>query len=613
MMLPLLPDAHAIAVLLLIVIALFLFTRENVPLETSSLLILIALVVGFEIFPYYRDGALLHPTEFFSGFGHEALVTICALMIAGKAMETTGALHPLAAFLSRMWAASPLLSSLLTLIVAAAFSAFLNNTPIVVMLLPILIRVSLNSKRSASAILLPMGLATLLGGMATTIGTSTNLLVVSIASDLGMRRLHMFDFALPVLIVGSVGIIYLWLIAPRLLPERQALLSDTSPRIFDALLHINKDSFANGKSLTEVLEKTGKKMRVVSIQRGEGMTVTRLPTAELREGDRLLVRDLPENLKEYEQALGATMYNASDIEHPVSEERPLAAAEGQQLAELVVTERSPLHNTTAKAARFSERYGLLILAIHRARSSATTTSGELGEVVLRAGDVLLTQGGADSLKELKSSGDMLVLDATVDLPHTAKAPLALAIMAGIVIAAAAGLAPIVVTSLAGMGLMVVTRCLTWHDAANALSAPVILIVAVSLALGLALMRTGGADYLAQLYVALVSGQPTVLVLSGLMLLMAILTNIVSNNAAAVIGTPIAVSIAGELGLPAEAFVLAVLFGANMSFATPMAYKTNLLIFSAGGYKFSDFLRVGIPLAIIMWVGLSLLLMVSYQI
>lgn len=182
----------------------------------------------------------------------------------------------------------------------------------------------------------------------------------------------------------------------------------------------------------------------------------------------------------------------------------------------------------------------------------------------------------------------------------------------VVATAATGLAPIVVTALAGMGLMLVTKCLTWEDAAGALSTQVILIVAVSLALGLALMRTGGADYLAQLYVAVASGLPNALILSGLMLLMAVLTNIVSNNAAAVIGTPIAVSIAAQLDLPPEPFVLAVLFGANMSFATPIAYKTNLLVFSAGGYKFSDFVRVGTPLIFIMWGALSFILAWQYR-
>lgn len=609
-MLPVLPDAHAIAVLLMIVVALYLFTRESIPLETSSLLILIALVVGFEVFPYQSNGVLLRPSEFFTGFGNEALVTICALMIVGKGLETTGALRPLATLLSRMWATSPLLSLLATLVSAAVLSAFLNNTPIVVMLLPVLIGVSLRSKQSSSGILLPMGLATLLGGMATTIGTSTNLLVVGIASDLGLRHFNMFDFALPVVVAGSFGILYLWLIAPHLLPERQPLLSDTSPRVFDALLHINEESYANGKTLVEVLEKTERRMKVENIRRGEGLMVARLPTTELREGDRLQVRDTPENLKEYEQALGATLYNITDIENPVDEEHPLSA-EGQQLTEVVVTEGSRLHRHTLKQLRFAERYNLVILAIHRAQGGQALKDN-LSDVRLESGDVLLLQGSAERIAELRRSGNMLVLDATVYLPETRRAKLALAIMFGVVAFAATGIMPISISALCGVALMLVTRCLDWEDSASALSTSVILIVVVSLALGTALMRTGGADYLASLYVAVSSGMPAVVVLGGLMLVMAVLTNVVSNNAAAVIGTPIAVSIAKQLGVSPEPFVLAVLFGANMSYATPMGYQTNLLVFSAGGYKFSDFLRVGIPLTLIMWVGLLSMLMVLYE-
>lgn len=605
-----LPDPHAIAVLLLVVVALFLFTRERFPLETSCLLILIALVLGFEIFPYTRDGVTLHAAEFFSGFGHEALVAICALMIVGKGMETTGALQPVAALLARLWSASPQLSFLATLVLGAAFSAFLNNTPIVVMLLPILIGVSIRTKQSSSGILLPMGLATLLGGMATTIGTSTNLLVVAIAADLGLRRLGMFDFALPVVIAGSAGLAYLWLVAPRLLPPRQALLTDTSPRVFTAWLHVNKDSVAQGLTVAELAKKAGGELPLLSIRRGEDLTVSRREGVKLLAGDRLQVRDTPEKLKELERVLGATLYTADDDE-PVTEDHPLSA-EGQQLAEIVVTEGSPLHNSTLKRARFADQTGLIVLALHRQRSPRGGGKEELADTPLRSGDVLLVQGGEDKLAELRQSSRYLVLDATTDLPHTRKAPLAFLIMLGVVAVAAAGLAPIVISALAGMGLMLLTKCLTWEDAAEALSTQVILIVAVSLALGLALMRTGGADFLAGLYVASVSGLPNAIVLSGLMLLMAVLTNVVSNNAAAVIGTPIAISIAASLGLPPEPFVLAVIFGANMSYATPMAYKTNLLVFSAGGYRFSDFLRVGTPLLLIMWVALSFLLVWQYK-
>jgi len=599
------PDAHTYAVLILIGVALFLFTRDRIPLETSSLLVLIALVVGFEVFPYQRNGIEFHPEELFLGFGHEALVIICSLMILSRGLETTGALRPLATFLSKIWVASPSLSLLLTLFIAAVLSGFLNNTPIVVMLLPILISASLRSKQPASGILMPMGFATLVGGMGTPIGTSTNLLVVAIAAELGLKQFGMFDFVVPAAIAASIAIVYLWLIAPHLLPEREPLLADTSPRIFEALLHINEDSFANGKTLTEILKKTDRKIKIEAIYRGEGLRVSRLPTAVIREGDRLLVSDTPENLKDYEHLLGAKLYNVSNIETPISDKNPLSA-EGQQLAEIVITEHSSLYHKTLRHIRFAERYGLVILGLNRPGGDSLRGK-DISDTELQLGDVLLAQGAAESLKTLKNRGDVLVLDATVDLPHTAKAPLALSIILMVVSLAAFGIAPITVTALGGMGLMLVTKCLSWDDAADALSTPVILIVAVSLALGLALTRTGGADFLAHNYVLMVADWPPVLILSGLMLLMAILTNIVSNNAAAVIGTPIAVGIAQELGFAPEAFVLAVLFGANMSYATPMAYKTNLLIFSAGGYKFTDFIRVGVPLMLIMWMALSVML------
>jgi di/tricarboxylate transporter len=212
---------------------------------------------------------------------------------------------------------------------------------------------------------------------------------------------------------------------------------------------------------------------------------------------------------------------------------------------------------------------------------------------------------------MKTGSELLVLDGMADLPRTRKAPLALAIMIGIVALAAFQVLPIETSALLGALLLIITGCLTWRDATNALSAQVILIIVASLALGFALMRTGGADWLAQVFLAITFGAPAWLVLSALMLLMAILTNIVSNNAAAVIGTPIAISIAMELGMPLEPFVLAVLFGANLSFATPMAYKTNLLVMNAGGYTFNDFVRVGIPLTLLMWAALSVILTVAY--
>ena len=472
MTLPPLPDTHAIAVLALVVLALYLFSRERIAIETSSLFILVILSCGFAVFPYITaQGDHLEPVDFFSGFGHEALVAVSALMIAGNGLVRTGALEPLGRSLARLWKLSPAFSMLLTLIVGALLSAFVNNVPIVVLLLPILISVSLRTGVPASGMLMPMGFATLVGGMSTTIGTSTNLLVVSVAADMGMRRLEMFDFFVPTAIVAGIAIVYLWLIAPRLLPERQGTLSDTSPRIFAAQLGVPEDSFAVDKTLSELIEKTGGALEVSRIMRRSGTFIQPLPDAKIRAGDRLLVSDTPDNLKEFESALGAKLYvgdNAVDEEHPLS-------GEGQQMAEIVVMQGSPLMGMTLRQLNFANRYELLVLAIHREGSTLETMREKLEQIRLRNGDILLVQGHTDIIAETKRTGELLVLDATADLPHTDKAYMALAIMAGIVLVAALDIAPIAISAVCGVLLMLVTHCITWRQASLALSTQLVLI------------------------------------------------------------------------------------------------------------------------------------------
>ncbi|WP_144392342.1 SLC13 family permease [Pleionea sediminis] len=608
--LPAVPNNHALAVLLLTVFALYLFRREDIPLETSCLGVLLTLIIGFEVFPFIPEGRdnVVKATDFFSGFGHEALVAVCALMMAGQGLVRTGALEPIGRLLAKLWKSAPAISLLLTLVIGAILSAFMNNTPIVVLLLPILISVSLRTKSSASGILMPMGLATIVGGMSTSIGTSTNLLVVSVAADMGMRRLEMFDFLATAAIAGSFAIAYLWLIAPRIMPNRQASMSDSSPRLFTAHLTIQEDGYAVDKRLADVIEHAGGHLKVERIQRGETneTRIMPMPDVVLKAGDRLRVSDTPENLKDYEASLGAKLFKGK---HRVDDEHPLIA-EDQQLAEVVVVPGSPLAGSTLKNVRFIDQFKLVAIALHRG-GKAIDLYRKLGNVSLHVGDVLLVQGPRENIASMKKEGNLLVLDATTDLPHSEKAPIALLIMASIIFFAAIGLLPIAVSALCGVILMLLTRCMNWKDASLALSTQVVLIVVASLALGDALLKTGGADYLAESFVAIFSGAPPVVILSALMLLLALLTNVVSNNAAAVIGTPIAISVAQQLNLSPEPFVIAVLFGANMSYATPVAYKTNLLVMNAGGYRFSDFVRIGVPLVILMWLVLSFVIPIMH--
>jgi len=612
MNLPPLPNTHALAVLGLTVVALILFTRDKIPLESSSFLILVALALGFEIFPFQVQGGPLHAVDFFHGFGHEALVAVCALMIAGQGIVRTGALEPVGRTLARFWQTSPTLSLLLTLLTGALISAFINNVPVVVLFLPILINVSVRTGMNPSSTLMPMGFATLLGGTCTTIGTSTNLLVVSVAADLGLRRMGMFDFLLPAVIAGGIGTAYLWLVVPRIMPQREQTLPDTSPRIFTAHLAITEDSPAQGKTLAEALSNMNGRNRIVSVERGNGRYMIPLPSVVLKVGDHLVLRDTPDQLKEFERIFKGTLYPEDSDTEPINDDHPLKA-DDQQIAELVITEGSYFQGRTLNSIHFAERYGMITLALHRAGKQLEKMYDEIGDISLRTGDILLVQGPRDQLAELKQEKDFLVLDATIDLPFAKKAPLALGIMLGIIVTAASGFLPIAISATFGAFLMIITGCLSWRDATRALSAQVILFVVASLALGTAMLKTGGADYLARLFLAFAGGSSPAMMLSGLMLLMALLTNIVSNNAAAVIGTPIAVSIALQVGQAPEPFVLAVLFGANMSYATPMAYKTNLLVMNAGNYKFNDFLRIGVPLVLIMWISLSLLLPNMYGI
>lgn len=604
MNIPDLPNNHALIVLIITVLALYLFRREDLPLETSSLVVIATLCLMFALFPFSMDGLHLEPSSLFFGFGHEALITVCSLMIIGHGIVRTGALEPIGRYLAKLWKISPSLSLLLTLILAATLSAFVNNTPIVVLLLPILVSVSLRNKTDSSPMLLPMGLATLVGGMTTTIGTSTNLLVVSIAKNMGVVEFGLFDFVKPALIAAVVAIFYLWLIAPKLLPKRTAFMTDTSPRLFSAYLTINEESAAHGKTIAQAIALTDGQIKIEGIQRSpDYRNVMLLPDTELKLGDRLKVHDYPDRLKEYETVLGATLFSGKSK----SDDEPPIEIEKETLAEIVIIAGSGVEGRTLQQANFIKKHDISVIALHRAGKAMEIGNNSIGKVTLRIGDILLVQGEIKQLKLLKNKPGLLVIDGAEALPQTSKAPLALGTLLAVVLSSALGVLSIEISSICGVLVLLVTKCLSWDEVSSALSTQVILIVAASLALGEALMKTGGAEYIAQIFVAISHDLPPSGVLSALMLLLAILTNVVSNNAAAVIGTPIAISVARQLNLPPEPFILAVLFGANLSYATPMAYKTNLLVMNAGGYHFSDFIRIGIPLVLLMWVTLSFLL------
>lgn len=588
-------EPHALAAILLTVAALILFSRNRIPLEYSCVGILVAVVSFFEIFPL--DGpASVSGATFLRGFGNEALITICLLLILAKGVEVSGALHSVGKALTRVWLGNRRLALLITLIFAAFSSAFANNTPIVVMMLPILVGVAHRVDLSPSKILMPVGFATIIGGMSTTIGTSTNLLVVSVSEELGLPRLGMFDFTLPAVIAATAGLIYLWLLAPRLLPQRPSLLAGTSPRVYNAILEVGTDSPYAGSTLSALVRELGEGIRVTHIERGTTTALVRLPTLVLQTGDRIEVRGTPEMIHAAQRSFGRT-----------GQEEKLLREPDDRVVEVVVTSDSPLYGKKFHQVRDVELRGLYPIGWYRPGLRSIAPLDRDNDPGLKTGDVLLMQGPRQQVNDLINTPQILVLARTIHIPRSSHARLAMGIMIGVVLVAALGLMPIIASALIGVGVMLVGRCLTWNEAWSAIDTKMALVIVASLALGSALTVTGAAEELAVGIVGWVQGLPPPIIISGLLLMTALLTEIVTNNAVAVIATPIAISIAVQLGMDPLPFVLAVLFGANMSYLTPIGYQTNLLVMSAGSYHFSDFFRAGLPLQLILWLVLSVTL------
>lgn len=603
---PELPNQHALFALVMMVFALYLFTRERIRLEISSLAILIVLALSFALFPFSVGGQEFDPTNFFQGFGHEALIAVCALMVLGQGLVNTGALSPLGRLLSRAWKISPFFSALATLVVCAILSAFINNTPIVVLLLPILVSVSLRANLSPSKLLMPVGFATIVGGMTTTIGTSTNLLVVSVANEMGLAEIEMFDFFLPAALAACVALLYLWLIAPLLLREIDIDLTDSSHRRFQARLIIDGNSPALGKTLAEARELVGKKISFARIRRGD-IFLLPLPTVVLLEGDQIRVVDTAQKIRDAAEILKATLYSGDLL---VEDDTPFVA-DDQIIAEIAIVSGSGIAGLSLRYARFLDQYQLLVLGLHRVGRDDWKDHEEIKDITLEPGDVLLVQGERESIRNLKMSREFLVLDASEEVPGTRKAPIALATMCGVVMVSALSIVPIAISSMVGAFVLLATRSLKIGAAIRAINSKVLFVVVASLAIGQSLEVTAASEYLAQVFLYYFQDSSPAFIMSALMLMMGIMTNIVSNNAAAVIGTPIAIGIAEQLGAPPQVFVLAVLFGANLSFATPMSYNTNLLVMSAGNYSFNDFVKVGVPLSLLMWLSYSVILTTIY--
>ena len=573
----------AILTLLVLAGAIALFVSEKLPVDMVAILALSALVIL----------GIVGPEVAISGFANEATITVAAMFVLSAGLQRTGALRAIARLFARIqW---PWLFGLVVMVTIAGASAFVNNTAMVAVFLPLVLAATSANGLPPSKFLIPMSYAAQMGGVSTLIGTSTNLLVNSLAKDLGVRGFTLFEFAPLGIACAVVGIVYLMTIGRWLLPANQstALTETYELGKYITELRVSAGSPMIGKSIADA--KLGEKhgVYVMELER-DGEHLSWAPRAEvLREGDVLLARGDWSRITEVRERMKLEI----EPEFMLREEQ--FEVGDRSLLEVMIAPNSRFQDETLKDLEFKWHYNATVLAIHR---RGEVLREKVREVTLSTGDVLLMMVPKDDIPALRRNPNVVIVtEREDDGASRRKAPLALAIMAAAIGVAATGLLPIVIAALIGCVLMVVTRCIEPEEAYDAVDWRIIVMLAGVLPIGFALQQSGAAEFLAQHTLGRMGDLDPVLVLAVVYLLALVLSELMSNAAAAVLLVPIVVSASMSMGLSPTPFLVAVAFAASTSFSTPVGYQTNTMVYSIGDYRFTDFMRVGIPLNVIFWI------------
>ncbi|SDE35744.1 MULTISPECIES: SLC13 family permease [Kordiimonas] len=582
--------------------AIVAYAYDRIPLEISSITTIAMLLFVFEVLPLVdtSGNSLITTRDLLQGFADPALITIMALLVTGQGLVQTGALNSPARLMVRWGKNYPALVILACLIIVMVISAVMNNTPVVVIFIPILAALADRMGKKSAMVMMPLSFAAILGGNMTKIGSSTNLLAIGAYEQIGGDTIGFFDFTVPGAVLAAVGFFYVILIAPRLLVDRASLakrMASGGGKQFLFQMELTPDNGLVGQNAIAGMFPGLKEVTVRMIQRGTEKLLPPYDDITLQTGDIVLVAATRSVMTEL---LNASPELVSSAEGEDVDDK---AGERRVIAEAVIAPASRMDGRTLAQTGFRAETGCSVLGVQR-RSRMIRAA--LSALRLEAGDVLLIMGSRTNVLALRDNRDVMLMESSAsDVPMQEFAWRALAIFAGVVATAALEIFPIVVAALLGATLMMVTRCLNVRQAARAIDRRVFTIVGAALALGTAMQATGGASWLAHSMIEALMGAPVWVILSGFFLLVAVLTNVLSNNATAVLFTPIAVSVAHELGVPPMPFLLAVIFGANCSFATPMSYQTNLLVMAPGHYRFVDFMRVGTPLIFVVWLTFTL--------
>ena len=609
-------DLHIWVTFAIIGAAILSYAAERISMELTSVAVLCVLLVFFHFQPIAGDGGtnLLSPVVLLSGFANPALITVMALLVIGQGLFQTGALEGPTRRITEFGANSPWITLAIVLLLAAVISAFINNTPVVVIFIPVISAIASRMGTNVSKVIMPLSFITILGGMTTLIGSSTNLLVAGVAANYGLPEIGFFDFVVPGLVLAGVGAVYVLLVAPLLLPNRETMAESAGVRSgkqFIAQIPITRDHVLEGETAVAGLFPALKDMTVRMIQRGEHPILPPFEDVTLREGDFVIVaatrNALTEALKSREAVLSTDPDSHVSPDSTSADENAADPAQPKRqsqlmLAEAVVAPGSRMIGRRIEQMGLHAETGCMVLGIQR-RSRMIRM--RMSEIRLEAGDVILVLGSRSGIRGLRSNRDLLLLEwSATELPEVALALRARLIFLLTVASAAMGLVPIVIAALGGAAAMVASGCMNVRQAGRAFDRRIYLLIGAAIAMAESLETTGGAMILAHAVIEGFADAGPAVILSAMFLLIAMLTNFLSNHATAVLFTPIAISTANELGVAPMTFVYAVIFATNCSFATPMAYQTNLLVMGPGHYRFSDFTRAGLPLIFLIWLAYS---------
>lgn len=547
---------------------------------------------------------VLSANDLFPVFGNEAIITVGAMFVLSAALERTGVIASASRLLLMLPARNERFMLMLLLPVVVALSAFVNNTPVVVVFLPIIVTLARQHNLAASKMLMPLSFASILGGTTTLIGTSTNLVASSAGQRLGLAPIGMFELTPVALVLVVMGLTVLFVFAPRLLPRRDTVTSQldgASDRQFLTEAFVPVGSALIGRTAKSALSGELRRGRVLELVRHGEVAEGDPGLVPLESGDRLRVSIDAASVTALKERRGLAM-SAAPADLAVGE------TELNRRIECIVAPLSDLIGHTLAEADLRERFGVIVLALHR---RGHNLRDHIGNIPLQAGDVLLLEASDVAMERLRQGENLLVLAGGQQMPRRHKRWIAATTIVGVVVLSALQILPIAVASLIGVVIVITARCIDAEEAYRAIDWPCLFLIAGMLALGVALEKTQTAEVLARGCVSLVAQFGPWVMLSLVILVASVLTNFLSNNAVAALMMPIAIESAQLLHTNPRAFLIGVTFGASACFASPIGYQTNTLVFGAGGYRFSDFLRLGLPINILYWALSSLLIPVFW--